>query len=104
MRHIEIPTEVKIKKGITYRVHIVNKIPYQVEGESLTGYCHQETRTIWVSKRQRRPGLEKAFLHELIHAIQFEYELKIDHDDVYDLEKALYEVFRINNIKVSNGP
>ena len=68
-----------------------------VTGKKWLGMCSLKKRTIWLNKKQPRTHLFMTFLHELIHAIEFESGRKIKHKIVYELEEGLYNFF-INNV------
>lgn len=77
-----------------YKVKFVRKI----EGdENILGLCDPESRVISIRLRQSPEGYLKTFIHETLHAFEFEGFLEVKHKQVYALEEAIYS-FLVNNL------
>lgn len=55
------------------------------------GLCDPETRTIYIRYKQSRRETLMTFLHEWLHAVEFEYEIEIGHTIIEKLEDAVIE-------------
>lgn len=78
------------------------QIPYSIvfiKDKSWLGKCSLKKRTIWLNAKQPRTHLFMTFLHELLHAIEFESGMKIKHQRIYEFEDGLYNFF-INNVSL----
>jgi hypothetical protein len=78
----------------TYSLRFVAKIPG--ESSETLGLCDPESRVIYVKKGLSKAMLFRTVTHELIHALEFEYELPIKHSLVYQLERALVDMLLMN--------
>lgn len=90
MRKRDLKREWKIK-GQVYTVHFRRKMPHR-----LIGFCDQETRTIQLLMGQPYEETCATLIHELLHAIDFEFDIKIPHHLIYKLELPLL-IFIIEN-------
>lgn len=90
------PKELEIG-GETYRIRF---IPYQKrpekDGKRFYGYCDNDLRTIEIMRGQGREESFKTLIHEILHAMEFEYEFDIPHRLVARLEEPLFR-FLIDN-------
>jgi hypothetical protein len=86
------PREVRVKDE-TYQVKFVRKI----KGERSTlGECDPESRTIRIKLGQSLAETFATFIHEVLHAIEFEYEIKISHRAIYLYEKGIADLLLAN--------
>lgn len=71
----------------TWRVRFVKKI----DGgeEDWRGYCSDDDRTILIVSGQGRRATYETFIHECLHAIEYEYKITISHKTIYELEAPL---------------
>lgn len=53
------------------------------------GECHFPDREIVMRTKQRRTELMQTLIHEILHAFEFEYGIKIPHRVIYDLEHPI---------------
>lgn len=70
-----------------YSIRIVDRIPGQ--DKHTFGLCDDDDKIIWLRKKQSRRGLFRTLLHELLHAIECEYNIKLKHKRINVLELAL---------------
>lgn len=90
-----IPSSVRIKAKIRY------EIVYQDEIKSdptCLGMCCDKKRTIYLKIKQSETSMKKSFIHELLHAMEFEYKIKIPHESIYGLEIAIYNFLILNKL------
>ncbi len=86
------PQELVINNEV-YRVRFVTKISGDCQ---VMGNCNPTTRVIQIKNNQSAGETFATLIHELLHAIEFEYDLDIPHKHVYALEKALADLFLQN--------
>lgn len=68
-----------------------------IEGDPYCyGLCCFDTRTITIRTGLKPDERRKTFFHELLHAIDYEYNINIAHRLVYKLEGPLSDVFEQN--------
>lgn len=72
-----------------------------IEGNANTlGLCCPATNEISIKTGQTPSERFKTFVHELIHAINYEYSLKENHKTVYKLETILHDLFVDNGLVI----
>ena len=81
-----IPKKIKVG-GLTYKVLIVD----QIDGDDASGITDPKTLTIKIIKCHPNV-MEQTFIHELLHAINFEKE----QEEVEFLSMSLYQVIKDN--------
>lgn len=91
-KHDAYPKELHINEE-TYTVHVVTRIPD--EKASTLGLCDSGTKRIYI-KKASKAQMFRTFVHESLHAIEFEYQLDIKHEMVYKLEKAISDLLLMN--------
>jgi hypothetical protein len=86
------PREIRIKDE-TYQVKFVRKI----KGERSTlGECDPSTHVIRIKLGQSLSETFATFIHEVLHAIEFEYEIKISHKAIYQFERGIADLLLAN--------
>lgn len=95
-----IPSKVRIKRNAVYSVVYQDIIE---ENKHLEGLCirvqipgEMNIRQIILKKGMSRTQTELAFIHELLHAVEFEYDIKIPHLLVYALETPIHKILKLN--------
>lgn len=92
----------KLKIGDRYyRVKFVKSIrgckrPVDVKGTTLA-LCDEARAEILIRSDLSADEKLKSLLHELGHAIEFEYEIKISHKAIYQYEEALFDFICANS-------
>ena len=81
----DYPREIYVK-DITYQIRYVNTIKGK---KRLLGLCDDDAKIIWVRKTQSPRGIFRTLLHELLHAIEYEYDVLLKHNRIGVLEVAL---------------
>jgi hypothetical protein len=64
--------------------------------EDTLGLCHPGEKCLYIKLGQSRREILETFIHELLHAMEDEYEFNIPHKVVGELEKPLAD-FLIQN-------
>lgn len=77
-------TEWKIG-NVTYRVVVRDKI----EDKSTVGLCDQTRKIIYLVPWQGKFAGMQTFIHEILHAIEKEYNAKIPHDKLDSIAQGL---------------
>ena len=90
---MRIPREVKVGDAV-YRVRFVRQIP---RGPEYIGYCCAESQTIYIKTKLSKADRLSTYVHELLHALDFEHEkLNLPHAVIYRLERPLAQFLRDN--------
>jgi hypothetical protein len=94
---MNIPHKVQIKPGVFYMVAYVDKFddPKQ-RGRCASKHEKFGSRTIFIQKGLGPRLEQETFVHELLHAIEFEYNVTIPHRLIYALEYPLRRLFSLN--------
>lgn len=90
MKQRSIPREIHLGDSI-WKVKFVRKIPD--EAEDTLGLCDPSECTIYIKQGQSYVSRLDTLFHEIIHAIENEYEFDLDHKHVYKLGEALAKFF-----------
>lgn len=92
-----LPKAVVIRKKlyeIQYPLEIKN-----YKGDQLSGECSFRPRLIKVAL-DTREEMESTLIHEILHAIAFEYKIQLPESRVLALEKGLYELLLANKVRI----
>jgi hypothetical protein len=94
---MNIPHKIKIKKSVYYLVAYVPKFedPNQL-GECINKHNPNGSRMILLKSGMSKREERHIFVHELLHAIEFEYGISIPHNVIYALQEPLAEVLLMN--------
>lgn len=87
------PSKLKIGSR-TYRIRFVRSIR---KCPNTLGLFDPNRLEILILKEQSKDETLKTILHELVHAIEYEYEIKIAHSGVYKFEEALFDFICANS-------
>lgn len=94
MQRVTIPKTAKVG-GFLYRIERVHILEDECVGFS----CPQESKILLSDKTQSGDYLNQAFLHELLHAIDYVYNNNsLDDDQVERIAHGIYQVFLDNAI------
>lgn len=86
-----LPRKVRITAKISYSVLFVDKL----ENDDL-GSCDKNSRQILILLGMSKKETLATFIHELIHAIEFEYNIAIPHLAVHQMDLAIEAILRLN--------
>lgn len=89
----DYPKEILVREE-WYEVRFAQVIPG--EPKSTLGLACQETKTIWIKLGQSPRDRFKTLMHEIMHIIEYEYDLKIPHRLIYALEEPLIRLILDN--------
>ncbi len=78
----------------TYRVRFVGLIENDPDN---LGVFDPNSIEIKIQRGLSPDETLKTFLHELFHAFEYEYEIKLRHKDVYALEEATFDFLSANS-------
>jgi hypothetical protein len=96
---MKIPHRVRIKPRVWYDVVYVDRFPNPTQyGECFRSH-DWTVRVIKIKRGLSEQMLRQAFWHELLHAFEFEYNMKIPHFAIYALQEPLERFFRLNGVR-----
>jgi hypothetical protein len=108
LRQKDYPRQLLIGESI-WTVRFVRRIEHeQPDAKKVTvGLCCAESQTVYI-RQGIRPALRlETFIHEVTHAMEFEYGFKLNHDDIHLLDepwaKFLIQNFLGGSIKRVSG-
>lgn len=85
--------------GKRWRVRFASKIDPQAEGRITVGYCDAAALEIVILKGQPLDDILETFIHEVLHAIEASYGVKIPHKIIYGLDRPITEFVITNLLK-----
>lgn len=86
MNFPKIPARLKIKNRVTYEIVWVDSFA----DPDVLGECRFDSKQIAIKSGQSERELFKTFVHEVLHAVEFERGIKMPHKTVYQLEDAVF--------------
>lgn len=89
----KIPSSIRLKSKVKYEVVWAEIIG---DNENTLAECRYESRQILIKIGQSETDNWKAFIHEVIHALEFEYRIPIPHKITYLLEEAVFKMIKLN--------
>jgi len=85
----DIPRTLEIN-GNVWEVIICRK---RIPGHSdSVGICDNNEKKIYIDGALSKDEKAKTLIHELLHALEFEYRLNIPHPLIYKLETPIYKL------------
>lgn len=93
-RTSEYPKEIFVK-DMVWRVRFCRTVPDDPQEKDL-GMCDPESRTIFIRYKQKPRETFMTFVHELLHAFEFEYNIEISHEIIYELEECIADLVTQN--------
>jgi hypothetical protein len=92
---MKIPHKVRIKARVSYSVLYADVID---DDPSCMGRAYPDGRRIVLKNGMSNSNLISTFIHELLHAIEYEYSAGIPHKVVDVFEKGIFKVLKLNKI------
>lgn len=92
MRVKDIPRQIIVGESL-YDVKFKGEIESR---KDIYGYCNGDLKEIIIKKGLSGDERAKTMIHELLHAIEFEYGLAIEHSLIYKLEEPIYNLIKDN--------
>lgn len=83
------PKTLKIK-NTEYTVKLVKNI------SRASGLCDSADGLILISRRQSADNMFRSLIHECLHALEMEYGIKMSHENIYKLERAIFRFIKDN--------
>jgi hypothetical protein len=80
--------KVVIVRDMPWRVKFVRNCP---GSRTDLGLCCPSQQTIYIKLKQKPKETFMTFIHELLHAFEFEYDFNIPHKAIEQLEKPISE-------------
>lgn len=91
----KFPTSVKVNKK-TYSI----RYKQDIQNGKLAGLCDHLSKEIDVLLEERTES-ESTVIHEILHAMAYEYKFPLSEEKVLLLEAAIYDVFKQNGWTIS---
>lgn len=89
---MNIPSRIRITAKTDYEVFLVDHFP---EADTM-GSCCSDSRQILIRNDLTPRQKTITLIHEILHAMQFEYGIKIPHESVDQLDEAIERCLRLN--------
>lgn len=90
---MKIPAKIKIRGRVFYQVVWSEVIK---DNPDTMGLAEPNERTIYLKLGMSESETMKTLLHELIHAIEFEWDQPIPHKITYTLEEGIWKILKLN--------
>jgi hypothetical protein len=96
---LKIPDKVKIG-GIIYNVKLISgKVNNELHERNYIGRIDHERCIITVDSDIDNQRMVNSLLHELVHGIEYQYQIEISEKDIDRFANGLYQVLKDNNLK-----
>lgn len=86
MKLPKIPPRLKIKNKVVYEIVWVESFA----DPDVLGECRFDSKQIAIKDGLSEREAFKTFVHEVLHAVEFERGVKIPHRAIYQLEDAVF--------------
>lgn len=92
-----IPRKLKVKNR-WWQIHWVGHIKERPDNaqEITVGYCSFDKRKIYIRKDLSFFESLSTFVHEVLHAIEFEYKIDLKHEIIYSLDEPIAKILLDN--------
>lgn len=97
----DYPREYMVGDAV-WKLRFVRHIPHDQPGRICVGLAEPSEQVIYVKLGQDPEERLKTFLHELLHAIEYEYDISMPHRLIHKLEDPLAR-FLIDNYLPAAG-
>ena len=91
--YMKLPHKIRIKSKVAYEVVWAERIG---DDETTLGECRYDTKQIVLKTGMSDTEVMKTLIHEVFHAMAFEYDIQIPHKAIYHLEHSVYKVIKLN--------
>ncbi|WP_242951456.1 hypothetical protein [Clostridium kluyveri] len=89
---LNIPGKIKIG-GMIFSVALIDNL---MRNGSSSGRSCGNSQEIQIDKSASRQYKETTFIHEVLHQINFVYNIGLEHKQIYDLEAGIYAFIKDN--------
>lgn len=91
-RKVVLPSKVRITGKVSYEVIYCDDL-----GKDTLAECRSAPlKQIALRNNLSNKELIKSFLHEVLHCIEFEYNISIPHKTIHDMEEGIYKILKLN--------
>ncbi|NDC55517.1 MAG: hypothetical protein EBZ69_01655 [Alphaproteobacteria bacterium] len=90
---MKIPSKIKIRGRVFYQVVWADCIK---DNPDTMGLADANEKTIYLKLGMSESETMKTLIHEMIHAIEFEWNEPIPHRITYTLEEGIWKVLKLN--------
>lgn len=102
IRQKDYPAEFQVKDEL-YTIRFVRQMPpitgmSSREAEGLVGCCDYAEQVICIATGQTPKERLSTALHEILHAVDHEWEIGLSHQQIYALETALLRLLVDNKL------
>lgn len=91
---MKLPSHIRIKAKVRYQLVWVDRF----DDSDTLALCIYDDKQIQfhLSLKEKPHELAKALIHEVLHAVAWEYGLKIPHSLIYALDQVLFRILKLN--------
>lgn len=90
---MKIPSKIKIRGRVFYQVVWAETIK---DNPDTMGLAEPNEKTIYLKLGMSDTETMKTLIHEVIHAIEFEWDQPIPHKITYTLEEGIWKILKLN--------
>lgn len=95
---MKLPKQLLVGDGV-WTVKMVRRIGYDNKTDKETlGLCDPAESLILIKMGQGKRATFETFIHELMHALEFEYDFRMEHKLIYNLESKVAQLLIDNFI------
>lgn len=88
----DIPRTLMVGDSV-WEIRFVRKMPHgNAKDKNTVGMCCDDDKEICVRLGIGKREQAKTLIHELLHALEFEYQISIPHELIYKLEEPIYRL------------
>ncbi len=92
MNAIDIPEKVKIG-AFEWSVRLNDNLMHERDER---GCCRPKSLSIDIDPGSQPVAQEETFIHELLEAITWQYDIQMEHKDLWNLSQVLHQVIKEN--------
>ncbi len=90
---MKLPSKIRIKRNIAYAILRQDII---ADDPDCMGLCDSKARAIIIRSDLSDKQVIETLIHELFHAVAFEFGVKIPHKLIYALEAPVLKILKLN--------
>lgn len=90
---MKVPSKIRLKKGVSYQIVRQDLV---ADDPTCMGICNGLTKTIIIKSNLSDRQTLETLIHELLHAICFEFDVRIPHKLIYALEAPIIRILKLN--------
>ena len=98
---MKLPNKKDLAKGwlindSIWKVLFVKSIKYGNKNKGIVGITDFSSQEIHIKTNQSKTETLSTFIHEILHAMDEEYDMKLTHKQIYQLEEAIMDFMASN--------